>query len=96
MGVYFVVMLDPVLTLLVASALPWTPEFPRTPELGATLVQVVRVLRASRNHADVTGEAEPTVCDVPYYYSDFTPVIVRPWALRITYDWRSPVFFDVP
>ena len=89
-------MVDPFLTLLVASALPWTPDFPRSPELGATLVQVVRVLRASGGRANAAGEAEPTVCDVPYYYSDFTPVTVRPWALRITYDWRLPVFFDVP
>ena len=89
-------MIDPVLTLLVASALPWTPEFPKSPELDVTLVQVVRVLRASGGRSNATVEAEPTVCDVPYYYSDFTPVIVRPWALLITYDWRSPVFFDVP
>ena len=89
-------MIDPVLTLLVASALPWTPEFPRSPELGATLVEVVRVLRSSGSQSGASVEAEPTVCDVPFYYSDFTPVPVRPWALLITYDWRSPVFFDVP
>ncbi len=89
-------MIDPVLTLLVASALPWTPEFPRSPDLGATLVEVVRVLQSAGGRTHGAVEAEPTVCDVPYYYSNFTPVIVRPSPLRITYDWRSPVFFDVP
>jgi hypothetical protein len=44
----------------------------------------------------LTAEAGPTVVDVPYYYSDFTPVAVRDTAPVITYDWRSPVFFDVP
>ena len=42
------------------------------------------------------AEAAPTVRDAAYYHDDFKPV-TRPTApLIITYDWRSPVFFDLP
>ena len=40
--------------------------------------------------------ASPTVADVPYYYSDFTPIAAPEVAPIITYDWRSPVIFDLP
>ncbi len=41
-------------------------------------------------------EAAPTLIDVPYYYSDFTPIAAPAVEPIVTYDWRSPVFFDVP
>ena len=41
-------------------------------------------------------DAVPTIVDIPYYYSDFTPVAAPVVATIVTYDWRSPVFFDVP
>ena len=89
-------MVEPVLTLLVASALPWSADAPRRPEFQATLVQAVRVIRESGARVESGPDAEPTVIDVPYYYSDFTPVTVRPWPEWVTYDWRSPVVLDVP
>ena len=41
-------------------------------------------------------DAAPTVADVPFYYSDFTPLAAPEVAPIITYDWRSPVIFDLP
>ena len=41
-------------------------------------------------------EGAPTVVDVPYYYSDFTPLAAPEVATIVTYDWRSPVIFDLP
>ena len=37
-----------------------------------------------------------TVRDIPFYYRLLSPVPVPVGVPSITYDWRSPVFFDLP
>ena len=88
-------MFHPVLTLLVAGSIHVGTELKAPSDLAQIVLEITEAL------PDATApliqiEAAPTVVDVPYYYSDFTPVPVRETAPIITYDWRSPVFRDVP
>ena len=62
----------------------------------AGLAAAAAVRRAAPDLDVVVLEASPTVVDVPYYYSDFTPIAAPAVEPIVTYDWRSPVFFDVP
>jgi len=88
-------MFHPVLTLLVASSIHAGADFKAPTDVAQIVLEFTEALPGSVTPL-LTAEASPTVVDVPYYYSDFTPVAVRQTAPIITYDWRSPVFFDVP
>jgi hypothetical protein len=88
-------MLHPVLTLLVAGSFHLSAESP----WQADLADIVYEITLAVEHAQpdpVMGEPELTICDIPYYYSDFTPVTARHPEPFISYDWRSPVIFDLP
>jgi hypothetical protein len=88
-------MFHPVLTLLVAGSIHAGADFKAPMDVVQIVYELTEALPGSVTPS-LTAEASPTVVDVPYYYSDFTPVPVRETAPIITYDWRSPVFFDVP
>ena len=88
-------MFHPVLTLLIAGSIHAGADFKARADIAQIVLEITEALPGSATPL-LTAEAGPTVVDVPYYYSDFTPVAVRQTAPIITYDWRSPVFFDVP
>ena len=88
-------MFHPVLTLLVASSIHGGADFGAPADIAQIVLDITEALPGSAT-PHLTAEASPTVIDVPYYYSDFTPIAVPQTAPIITYDWRSPVFFDVP
>jgi hypothetical protein len=88
-------MFHPVLTLLVAGSIHAGADFRATADLAQIVLEITEALPGSVTPR-LSSEAEPTVVDVPYYYSDFSPLAVPEKAPIITYDWRSPVFFDVP
>ena len=88
-------MFHPVLTLLVASSIHAGSDFKAPADIAQIVLEITEALPGSVTPV-LVAEAGPTVVDVPYYYSDFMPVPVRETAPFITYDWRSPVFRDVP
>lgn len=88
-------MFHPVLTLLVAGSIHAGADFKAPADVAQIVLELTEALPGSVTPL-LVAEGKPTVVDVPYYYSDFTPVPVRETAPIITYDWRSPVFRDVP
>jgi hypothetical protein len=88
-------MFHPVLTLLVAGSIHAGAEFKASADVAQIVLEFTEALPGSVTPLLIAGRG-PTVVDVPYYYSDFTPVTVPQTAPIISYDWRSPVFFDVP
>ena len=88
-------MLQPVLAILVAGSFQLAADSPRAVELSQ-IVHELTLAVAPSPAPSFQGVPEPTVCDVPFYYSDFSPFAVPQTATIITYDWRSPVVFDLP
>jgi len=88
-------MLHPVLTILVAGSFHWAAESPRQAEF-AQIVHDLTLAVDPAGSEGFPGEPEPTVCDIPFYYSDFLPVAAPAAPTIITYNWRSPVIFDLP
>jgi hypothetical protein len=88
-------MFHPVLTLLVAGSIHAGAEFRAPQDLAQIVLEITEALPGSPATI-LELEASPTVIDVPYYYSDFTPIAAPAVEPIVTYDWRSPVFFDVP
>lgn len=88
-------MLHPVLTLLVASSIHFAAESPRPADFAQIVLEITQSVEAACPES-LAGRPEPTVCDIPFYYSDFIPLAAPESALIVTYDWRSPVVFDLP
>ena len=88
-------MFHPVLSLLVASSVHMAADSPRQADFAQIVLEITQAVETARPGID-PGEAGPTVCDIPFYYSDFTPLAAPEVAPLITYDWRSPVIFDLP
>ncbi len=88
-------MFHPVLTLLVAGSIHAGADLKVPADIAQIVLEITEALPGGGAPV-VVAEAGPTVVDVPYYYSDYTPLAVREAAPIIIYDWRSPVFFDVP
>ena len=88
-------MFHPVLTLLVAGTIHVGADLKAPADLAQIVLEITEALPGATCPLLET-EAEPTVIDVPYYYSDFTPIAAPAVAQIITYDWRSPVIFDLP
>ncbi len=88
-------MFHPVLTLLVAGSIHVGADVKAPVDLAQIVVEITEALPLV-GAPILEAEAGPTVVDVPYYYSDFTPVAAPHAEPIVTYDWRSPVFFDVP
>ena len=89
-------MFHPVLTLLVAGSIHVGADLKAPQDLAQIVLEITEALPGSPSSTILEREAQPTIIDVPYYYSDFTPIAAPAVASIITYDWRSPVFFDVP
>jgi len=88
-------MFHPVLTLLVAGSMHAGADFKAPQDFAQIVLDITEALPGSPSTILET-DASPTVVDVPYYYSDFTPIAAPEVAPIITYDWRSPVIFDLP
>ena len=88
-------MFHPVLTLLVAGSFHVGADLRAPQDLAQIVLEITEALPHNPSTI-IEREASPTVADVPYYYSDFTPIAAPEVAPIVTYDWRSPVFFDVP
>ena len=89
-------MFHPVLTLLVAGSIQYGADVRAPQDLAQIVLEITEALPGSPSNTILEREAAPTVADVPYYYSDFTPLAAPAVEPIVTYDWRSPVFFDVP
>ena len=88
-------MFHPVLSLLVAGSIHVGVELKAPADLAQIVLEITQALPGGTTRILET-EAEPTVIDVPYYYSDFTPIAAPAVEPIVTYDWRSPVIFDLP
>jgi hypothetical protein len=88
-------MFHPVLTLLVAGSIHVGADLKAPADIAQIVLELTEALPGGATPL-VQEEAVLSVVDLPYYYSDFTPVYIPETAPLITYDWRSPVFFDVP
>jgi hypothetical protein len=88
-------MFHPVLTLLVAGSIHVGADIKAPADFAQLVLEITEALPGGSS-TFLETEAAPTVADVPYYYSDFTPIAAPEVARIITYDWRSPVIFDLP
>jgi len=88
-------MFHPVLTLLVAGTIHVGADLKAPADLAQIVLEITEALPGAAIPLLQT-EAEPTVIDVPYYYSDFKPIAAPAVEPIVTYDWRSPVIFDLP
>ena len=88
-------MFHPVLTLLVAGSIHAGADFSAPQDLAQIVLEITEALPGAPSTV-LDVDVAPTVIDVPYYYSDFTPIAAPAVPTLVTYDWRSPVIFDVP
>ena len=88
-------MFHPVLTLLVAGSIHVGAELNTPQDLAQIVLEITEALPGSPSTI-LEREAQPTVVDVPYYYSDFMPIAAPAVEPIVTYDWRSPVIFHLP
>ncbi len=88
-------MVPPILTLLVASSLQLSADAPRPVDLGQIALSITQALETVRPRTDPAAAAL-TLRDIPFHYDLLAPVPVPAFVPRVTYDWRSPVIFDLP
>lgn len=88
-------MVSPVLTLLVASSLQWASGSARTPDLTQLAIEITEAVQAAGTELPAAAD-EPTVCQIEYYFDDLAPRAAPRVPFLVTYDWRSPVVFDLP
>jgi hypothetical protein len=88
-------MFHPVLSLLVAGTIHVGADLRAPADLAQIVLEITAALPGAATPL-LQAEAEPTVIDVPYYYSDFMPIAAPAVEPIVTYDWRSPVIFDLP
>ena len=67
------------------------PDFARV----VALEIVVQAVQAA-DFAPVAVDDAPTVRDVAFHFDLFRPAAAPFVPLIVTYDWRSPVVFDLP
>jgi hypothetical protein len=88
-------MAAPVLTLLVAGSIQISCDSPRQADLARIVYAIARTVPVLPGEPS-DAEAAPTVRDVAYRFDLLAPVPAPAAPLLVTYDWRSPVVFDVP
>ncbi len=88
-------MAAPVLTLLMAGSIQIACESPRQADLARIVLEITEAIDVA---APLRIEAEPgpTVRDIAYYFDDLRPAALPAVPILVTYDWRSPVVFDLP
>jgi hypothetical protein len=87
-------MVNPLLTLLMAGSMPCPADL-GLPDLPQVVVEIARAVEVAGSSAPPAQEAL-TVRDIPFYYDALAPVPVPGVELPPSYDWRSPVVFDLP
>ena len=88
-------MTAPLLSLLVAGSLQWTSPVPARTEFEILAIEIAQVVDPGVPVLlDLDVPAGPA--DVPYYYDRLMPAAEPAAPLLVTYDWRSPVVFDLP
>ena len=88
-------MLSPVLTLIIAGSIQVGVQSDRPVDLAQIVLEITEAILPAGLQAPHAADG-PTVRDIPYYYSDFTPLAAPAVEPLVTYDWRSPVIFDLP
>lgn len=89
-------MVHPLLSILVAASVQCPADAPRHQDLDQIIQAITQAAEVLVPDSTSPGDAELTVRDIPYYYCDYTPLAVPETAPIVTYDWRSPVIFDLP
>ncbi len=88
-------MAAPLLSLLVAGSLQWAPPVPARADFERLAIELAQAVQPGVPVAPDL-EAPAGVADVPYYYDRLMPATPPAAPLLVTYDWRSPVVFDLP
>ena len=88
-------MTAPFLTLLVAGSLQWAPECPARADFERVAIEIAQAVEIGFA-ASFELDVPRTVADVPFYYDRLMPAAEPASPLLVTYDWRSPVVFDLP
>ena len=88
-------MTAPFLTLLVAGSLQWAPESPSRADFERVAIEIAQAVQIGLP-APVELDLPATVADVPFYFDRLMPAAEPAAPLIVTYDWRSPVVFDLP
>ena len=88
-------MTAPLLSLLVASSLQWAPPPSARAEFERVAIEIAQAVEIGLS-APFELDVPATVADVPFYYDRLMPAAEPAAPLLVTYDWRSPVFFDLP
>jgi hypothetical protein len=83
------------LTLLMAGSIQIACESPLQADLARIVFEITEAIQVSAP-LPIEAEAGPTVRDIPFYYDDLRPTALPVVPLIVTYDWRSPVVFDLP
>lgn len=88
-------MVTPLLTVLVASSAPWAVDAPARADLARIVLEITRTVDLP---TPPSPEAEPPRASAAAAGADASAPAVAPPVvpLRVTYDWRSPVIFDLP
>jgi hypothetical protein len=87
-------MLNPLVGLIVAAAFQGPAESPDYARLVA--LELVQAVQEADLAPAAAAALAPSVRDVAFYFDVFRPLPAPPAPLLVTYDWRSPVFFDLP
>lgn len=88
-------MTAPFLTLLVAGSVYWAPEASGRADFERVALEIAQAVEVGLS-SPLEIEAPPTVADVRYYYDRLMAAAEPASPLLVTYDWRSPVVFDLP
>lgn len=88
-------MVTPLLTVLVAGSAPWAVDAPSRADLARIVVEISRTVDLP---SPPSPEAEaPRAVDAQPPAAAPAPAVAAPAVpLLVTYDWRSPVVFDLP
>lgn len=88
-------MASPILTLVMAGSLQWASEPTRVSDLTQLAIEITGAVPAAGVEAPAAAP-ELTVCDLEYYLDGRAPAAAPRVPLLVTYDWRTPVVFDLP
>jgi hypothetical protein len=88
-------MTAPLLSLLVAGSLQWAPPSAARADFERMAIEIAQAVEINLP-APFELHVPATVADVPFYYDRLMPAAEPAAPLLVTYDWRSPVVFDLP
>ena len=88
-------MTAPLLSLLVAGSLQWAPPSAARADFERMAIEIAQAVEINLP-APFELHVPATVADVPFYYDRLMAAAEPAAPLLVTYDWRSPVVFDLP